>query len=109
MHQIMPFSRFMPFSHHKGSQKICYSLNIFLILVGLRSRKLKYPSLGSRLGLWHYYHGFVKKCRGWDLNPPQSGEISRKIPSFSVFGLLFGLFCRFRFYFSFEVVEWTSS
>ena len=55
------------------------------------------------------YRGFIKKCRGWDLNPPQSGEISRKIPSFSVFGLLFGLFCRFRFYFSFEVVEWTSS
>jgi len=38
-----------------------------------------------------------------------AGDFSRKLPSFSVFGLLFGLFCCFGFYFSFEVVEWTSA
>jgi hypothetical protein len=56
-----------------------------------------------------FYKWLAVVAGGWDLNPPQSGEISRKIPSFSVFGLLFGLFCCFGFYFSFEVVEWKSS
>jgi len=40
-------------------------------------------STGNANNLPQKVWGFGEKCGGWGLNPPQRGEITRKIPFFS--------------------------